>query len=96
LAETLRSDGSPARYPSRVLEDFGHELLKAAALHRRFYAPGFSDRLVRYAARSPSLRRVVGELVLGRQGYVGLKRRLVRVLPRFVLESAVSRLLGVG
>ena len=27
---------------------------------------------------------------------VGLKRRLVRVLPRFVLESAVSRLLGVG
>jgi flavin-dependent dehydrogenase len=92
LAETLLRDGGPARYPARVLEDFGHELLKAAALHRRFYAPGFANRMVRFAAQSPAIRRVLGELVLGQQGYHGLKRRLLRAGPRFVVEAAASRL----
>ena len=87
-------DGSPARYPERALEDFGRDLLKAAALHRRFYAPGFAGRMVRYAAQSPGVRRILGELVLGRQGYLGLKRRLLRTGPRFVLEAAAARLLG--
>ena len=41
LAETLLADGSPARYPERVLEDFGRDLLKAARCTGRFYAPGF-------------------------------------------------------
>ena len=44
LADTLRADGSPARYPGRVLDDFGRELLTAARLHARFYAPGFTRR----------------------------------------------------
>jgi hypothetical protein len=79
-----------------VLEDFGHELLKAAALHRRFYAPGLADRMVRFAARSSAIRRVLGELVLGEQGYHGLKRRLLRAGPRFLVEAAVARLFGFG
>jgi flavin-dependent dehydrogenase len=90
LAETLLADGSPARYPERVLEDFGRDLLKAAALQRRFYAPGFAGRMVRYAARSRAIRDVLGDLVLGRQGYVGLKRRLLWALPRFLVEAAWS------
>ena len=94
LARTLLEDGSPARYPERALEDFGRDLLKAAALHRRFYAPGFSGRMVRYAAQSLAVRRILGELVLGRQGYLGLKRRLLRAGPRFLLETAVARLPG--
>ncbi len=71
LARTLLEDGAPARYPERALEDFGRDLLKAAALHRRFYAEGFSDRMVRFAAMSPALRRILRDLVLGRQGYLG-------------------------
>jgi flavin-dependent dehydrogenase len=90
LAETLLADGSPARYPERVLEDFGRDLLKAAALQRRFYAPGFAGRMVRYAARTRAVRDVLGDLVLGRQGYLGLKRRLLWVLPRFLAEAAWS------
>ncbi|HYN02934.1 MAG TPA: NAD(P)/FAD-dependent oxidoreductase [Vicinamibacteria bacterium] len=90
LAETLLAEGSPARYPERVLADFGRDLLKAAALHRRFYAPGFAGRMVRYAARSHAIRDVLGDLVLGQQGYVGLKRRLLRTLPRFLVEAAWS------
>jgi flavin-dependent dehydrogenase len=93
LAETLRSDGSPARYPDRALEDFGRDLLRAAAIHERFYAPGFARRMILYSARSLAVRGVLGDLVLGEQGYRGLKRRLLRAAPRFLLESALARLI---
>lgn len=93
LAETLVSDGSPERYPQRCLDDFGRDLLKAAALRDRFYAPGFARRMITYAMRSPAIRTVLADLVLGEQGYVGLKRRLLRAGPRFVWESALARLL---
>lgn len=93
LADTLLTDGNCARYPERALEDFGRDLLEAAVLHGRFYAPGFSRRMIRYAAWSPAVARVLGELVLGEQGYVGLKRRLLSILPRFLLEAAVSRVM---
>jgi hypothetical protein len=45
---------------------------------------------VRYAACSPAIRAVLGDLVLGQQGYVGLKRRLLRALPRFLVEAGWS------
>jgi hypothetical protein len=44
--------------------------------------------MIRYARRSRAIRDVVGDLVLGDQGYVGLKRRLVRAAPRFAWENA--------
>jgi flavin-dependent dehydrogenase len=94
LADTLREDGSLRRYPERALESFGRELLKAAALHRRFYAPGFARRMVHFAARSGAVREVLGDLVLGEQGYTGLKRRLVKAAPRFALEYGVSAMAG--
>ena len=63
-------------------------------IHDRFYAPGFSRRMVTYAARSPAVRDVLGDLVLGTQGYSGLKRRLLLAGPRFLLDSARARLRG--
>jgi flavin-dependent dehydrogenase len=93
LARTLRSHASPLGYAEAVLDDFGRDLLKAAALRDRFYAPGFVRRMVGYCRRSPALRRILADLVLGEQGYVGLKRRLLRAGPRFLLESALARLL---
>lgn len=92
LASVLRVDGSPARYPEAVLEEFGRELLKAAALYEWFYDPGFARRMISYSRRSRALRGIVAELVLGDQGYVGLRRRLLRAGPRFLLESALSSL----
>jgi geranylgeranyl diphosphate/geranylgeranyl-bacteriochlorophyllide a reductase len=90
LAEALRA-GRPLRdYAERSLEDFGRELLKGARLREGFYRPGFGGRMVRYTARSAALREVLGELVLGEQGYLGLKRRLLRALPRFLLDSALA------
>ena len=92
LAETLRTGAGPAAYPRRALEEFGRDLLKAAAIRGRFYAPGFTRRMVAYARTSAALREVLADLVLGHQGYVGLKRRLLRTGPRFFWQTARSRL----
>jgi flavin-dependent dehydrogenase len=86
LADTVRDDGSAVRYPARALEDFGHELLKSAALRERFFAPGFARRMIAFSRRSPAVREVLADLVLGRQGYLGLKRRLLRAGPRFLWQ----------
>jgi hypothetical protein len=48
--------------------------------------------MIRYSGRSPVVRQVLGDLVLGEQGYVGLKRRLLRAGPRFLLEAGLSTL----
>lgn len=90
LAQTLRADGSPERYPERGLADYGRELLKAAALHDRFYEPGFARRMVRYASRSEAIRDIMRDLVLGEQGYVDLKRRLLRAGPAFLLQTSLG------
>jgi len=90
LAQTLRESGSPAAYPARALEDFGRELNKAAALRDRFYSPGLARRMIAYARRSRAIRRVLADLVLGEQGYLSLKRRLLRTGPRFLLETAAT------
>jgi len=92
LAQTLRESGSPAGYPARALEDFGRELNKAAVLRDRFYSPGLARRMIAYAGRSRAIRGVLADLVLGEQGYLSLKRRLLRTGPRFLLETATSRL----
>jgi flavin-dependent dehydrogenase len=92
LADTLRDEGSPAGYPERLLEDLGRDLLKGAAARARFFAPGFPRRMVRFATWSPAIRRVLADLVLGEQGYLDLKRRLLRAGPRFLLEAAAARL----
>lgn len=96
LAGTLRERGSPVGYPERVLEDFGRELLKAVALKDRFYAPGFTRRMISFSGRSRAVREVLADLVLGEQGYRGLKRRLLRAAPRFTWQAATSWLFSRG
>jgi hypothetical protein len=55
--------------------------------------------MVSFAAKSEAVRGVLGDLVLGDQGYAGLKRRLLRAGPRFAadaLRSSVRGLLRAG
>jgi flavin-dependent dehydrogenase len=96
LADTLLATGSPVAYPEALLQDCGRELQRAAAIHDRFYAPGFAARMLRYSARSVAVRRVLADLVLGEQGYVGLKRRLLQALPGLAWDSARSLLRSPG
>jgi flavin-dependent dehydrogenase len=87
LADVLRQDASPARYPQRALEEFGRDLLKSAGAHARFYKPGFAERMLAYGARSAAIRAVMADLVSGEQGYVGLRRRLLGAAPAFAVDT---------
>lgn len=90
LAEVMTSGGSPRTYADRAMEEFGHDLMRAARLYKKFFAPGFTDRMLDYADRSPALSRVMVDLVLGKQDYMSLKRRLVMTLPRFGWDLATA------
>ena len=75
-------EGVPLDYERRWREDFGRELRRASEMRKRFYgsfwgAP-FTERMIEFARGHRGIRRVLGELVAGGQGYVDLKRTLAR------------------
>jgi geranylgeranyl reductase family protein len=74
--------GSVTDYESTWRKDFGGELRRAAQMRRRFYgnfwgAP-FTERMIEFARGHRGVKRVLGELVAGDQGYVDLKKKLVK------------------
>jgi geranylgeranyl reductase family protein len=75
-------EGCPEEYEKRWREDFGGELRRASQMRRRFYgnfwgAP-FTERMIEFARGHHGIRKVLGDLVAGEQGYVGLKKKLAR------------------
>jgi flavin-dependent dehydrogenase len=75
-------EGTPQDYETRWRKDFGGELKRASQMRRRFYgnfwgAP-FTDRMIEFAKGHRGIRKVLGELVAGDQGYVNLKKKLAR------------------
>lgn len=69
-------------YEKRWREDFGAELRRASQMRRRFYgnfwgAP-FTERMIEFARGHSGIKKVLGDLVAGEQGYVGLKKKLAR------------------
>ncbi len=74
--------GTPLEYEKYWREDFGRELKRASQMRRRFYgnfwgAP-FTERMVGFARGHRGIKRVLGDLVAGDQGYVDLKKKLAR------------------
>ena len=74
--------GTPEDYERLWREDFGGELKRASEMRRRFYgnfwgAP-FTDRMIEFARGHRGIRKVLGRLVAGDQGYVDLKKKLAR------------------
>jgi geranylgeranyl reductase family protein len=74
--------GLPLEYEARWRGDFGRELQRASEMRRRFYgnfwgAP-FTERMIELARGHRGIRKVLGKLVAGEQGYTGLKRKLAR------------------
>ena len=74
--------GKPLDYEDRWRNDFGGELKRASQMRRRFYgnfwgAP-FTDRMIEFARGHRGIRKVLGRLVAGDQGYVDLKKKLAR------------------
>jgi len=73
---------SPEDYEELWRADFGGELKRASQMRRRFYgnfwgAP-FTDRMIEFARGHRGIRKVLGELVAGDQGYLNLKKKLAR------------------
>jgi geranylgeranyl reductase family protein len=78
--------GRPEDYEQRWREDFGAELRRASQMRRRFYgnfwgAP-FTERMITFARGHSGIKKVLGDLVAGEQGYVGLKKKLARSVLR--------------
>jgi geranylgeranyl reductase family protein len=74
--------GEPLTYEQRWRKDFGAELKRASQMRQRFYgnfwgAP-FTDRMIEFARGHRGIRKVLGQLVAGDQGYVNLKKKLAR------------------
>ncbi len=74
--------GEPLAYEQKWRTDFGAELKRASQMRRRFYgnfwgAP-FTDRMIEFARGHRGIRKVLGQLVAGDQGYVNLKKKLAR------------------
>ena len=72
----------PEIYETRWREDFGGELRRASQMRRRFYgnfwgAP-FTERMIEFARGHQGIKKVLGDLVAGEQGYVDLKKKLAR------------------
>ena len=74
--------GDPLAYEPEWRRDFGAELKRASQMRRRFYgnfwgAP-FTDRMIEFARGHRGIRKVLGQLVAGDQGYTDLKKKLAR------------------
>jgi geranylgeranyl reductase family protein len=75
-------EGVVSDYESAWRKDFGADLRRAAQMRRRFYgnfwgAP-FTERMIEFAKGHRGVRGVLGELIAGDQGYVDLKKKLVK------------------
>ena len=78
--------GDLLSYETSWRADFGAELRRAAQMRRRFYgnfwgAP-FTERMIEFARGHRGVKRVLGDLVAGEQGYVDLKKKLVKTALR--------------
>jgi geranylgeranyl reductase family protein len=75
-------EGKPEEFEARWRQDFGGELRRASQMRRRFYgnfwgAP-FTERMIEFAQGHRGIKKVLGDLIAGDQGYVGLKKKLAR------------------
>lgn len=91
LAADAIRQGMPAAYDLRLRLEILPELIKAARLQRKFYKPRQLRVAMWLLDRSRKLKQIAGELAHGRQGYVTLRRRVYRDLPRIAWEALTGR-----
>jgi len=79
-------EGRIDSYEQLWRQDFGNDLKRASEMRARFYgnflSGRFTERMIQFAGIHPNIRRKMGELVVGDQGYVGLKGKLILSLIR--------------
>jgi geranylgeranyl reductase family protein len=92
-ADSLLGSANPAAaYTARVRASIHSELIRAARLKRRFFTPRFAGLMMRALQQSAPIRRVMSDLIAGRQTYHGLRRRLLGTMEvRLIWDTVVSR-----
>lgn len=76
----LEQRDAAANYAERIRALVYDELIRAARLKSRFFNPRFTGLLLRALEESAAIRRIMADLVAGRQAYRGLQRRLLGTL----------------
>jgi flavin-dependent dehydrogenase len=72
--------GDPAAYAARVRAEILPELARAARLRAGFFRLASTGQVVRALRHSAAVSGVMADLIAGKQGYAGLKWRLLRTL----------------
>jgi geranylgeranyl reductase family protein len=80
VARSLMSGRATSTYAASVGDELVRELARAARLKAGFFRPAFLDLMVDAVEHSAPVRRVVADLVAGRQAYATLKWRLIKTL----------------
>jgi flavin-dependent dehydrogenase len=93
LAETIER---PDEYASRVATEIGRELARSARMYKRFYrgrflGGDFRKRTVQFSLRSRTLRSLLGNLILGNQSYLTLKKKLLLSIPSVGIDLITGR-----
>jgi geranylgeranyl reductase family protein len=93
LADTI---DKPADYAPRVEVEIGRELARASRMYKRFYrghflAGDFRKRTVQFAKRSRTMRSLLGNLILGNQSYLTLKKKLFFSIPSVGIDLITGR-----
>lgn len=88
-----------ARWPQRpesypATPTLPEDLKLAHAYRKGFYSESFVERMVWMASESPSIARILADLFEGKQGYRGLKRRLLLNALPCGMEVGLGALLG--
>jgi geranylgeranyl reductase family protein len=91
LVESYENEGF-LDYSEHLKRDFLPHLITAAQLKKKFYTPAFMKRMFFWIGNSPSVKRVVPQVMNGGVGYVQLKRKLMSLSPLALVEALYSSL----
>jgi flavin-dependent dehydrogenase len=91
LLTELSNGNSLTKFDQLWRDDFGEELVRSARLKSRFYCgrkwrPSYAEVLVPITWRSATARKIENDYIAGRQGYIGLKKRILKQSPRILGE----------
>ncbi len=93
LAETI---GRTNEYTAKITSEIGRELARAARMYKRFYrgrflGGDFRKRTVQFSQRSRTLRSILGNMILGNQSYLTLKKKLFLSIPAVGIDLIMGR-----
>jgi len=93
LAETIEK---PSEYAVRIDKEIVRELASASRMYKRFYrgrflGGDFRKRTVQFSLRSRTLRSLLGNLILGNQSYLTLKKKLFFSIPSVGMDLIRGR-----